>query len=225
MGAALIVEDDPRFRARVAAVLEREGFETAQESEGETGLARALSEPFDVIVLDRMLPGLDGLSVLKRLRADGLAVPVLILSALGRVDDKVEGLEGGADDYLSKPFADEELSARVRSLLRRARAQPTPETLRVGDIEIHMKARTVHRAGRFVPTSRKEFELLRCLAEHAGRFLPRAFLLDKVWNLRFDPQTNVVDVHVSRLRRKLDEGFDRAALVSARGEGYKLDPG
>lgn len=224
-GAALVVEDDPRFSARVAALLEREGYATICEADGEAGLRRAAAQAFDLIVLDRMLPGLDGLDVLRRLRALGVGAPALILSALGRVEEKVDGLESGADDYLSKPFADEEFCARVRTLARRRRAEAHPQVLLVGDVEIHVKARTVHRAGRFIPTSPREFDLIRCLAEHAGRYLTRAFLLEKVWNLRFDPQTNVVDVHVGRLRRKLDEGFSRSALVTARGEGYKLDDG
>lgn len=224
-GAALVVEDDPRFSARVAALLAREGYATTCESDGEAGLRRAAAQAFDLIVLDRMLPGLDGLDLLRRLRALGVGAPVLILSALGRVEEKVDGLESGADDYLSKPFADEEFSARVRTLARRRRAEAHPQVLLVGDVEIHVKARTVHRAGRFIATSPREFDLIRCLADHAGRYLTRAFLLEKVWNLRFDPQTNVVDVHVGRLRRKLDEGFARSALVTARGEGYKLDDG
>jgi two-component system OmpR family response regulator len=224
-GAALVVEDDPRMADRVVGLLRQEGYSAATETDGARGLKRAAAEPFDIIVLDRMLPTLEGLDILRKLRELDIRAPVLMLSALGRTGDKVEGLETGADDYLAKPFADEEFVARVRSLARRAHAGPHPEVLLVGDIEIRVKARTVHRAGKHIPTSRKEFELLRCLAEHAGHFLPRAFLLERVWNLRFDPQTNVVDVHVSRLRRKLDEGFDREALVSARGEGYKLDPG
>ena len=224
-GAALIVEDDERYAARIAAILRAEGYEATQESDGEAGLRAAATRAFDVIVLDRMIPSLDGVSVLRRLRDMRIETPVLILSALGRVEEKVDGLEAGADDYLSKPFADAELVARLRVLTRRRRREADPDALLVGDIEIRVKARTVHRAGRFIPTSPREFELIRCLAEHAGRHLSRAFLLEKVWNLRFDPQTNVVDVHVGRLRRKLDEGFARSALVTARGEGYMLDPG
>lgn len=224
-GTALVIEDDPRLAEHVAGLLRQLDHAVTVEADGAAGLTRAAAEPFDIVVLDRMLPSLEGLDVLRRLRELEIATPVLILSALGRTSDKVEGLETGADDYLAKPFADEEFIARVRSLARRAKVEPHPEVLLVGDIEIRIKARTVHRAGKHIPTSRKEFELIRCLAEHAGHFLPRAFLLERVWNLRFDPQTNVVDVHVSRLRRKLDEGFAREALVSGRGEGYKLDPG
>lgn len=223
MPAALVIEDDPRFSERIVELLRQEGYVAACEVDGEAGLRRGAAEPFDLIVLDRMMPALDGLTVLRRLRELDVRSPVLVLSALGRVAEKVEGLESGADDYLAKPFADEEFIARVRSLARRFRPEPHPEVLLVGDIEIRIKARTVHRAGKHIPTSRKEFELIRCLAENAGRFLSRSYLLERVWNLRFDPQTNVVDVHVSRLRRKLDDGFAREALVSARGEGYKLD--
>eukprot|EP01037_Dinobryon_pediforme_P047797 gene47797-62265_t len=152
-----------------------------------------------------MLPGLDGLALVARLRALDIATPVLILSALGRAANKVEGLEAGADDYLDKPFSDDELLARVRALLRRARKEPHPDVMLVGDVEIRVKARTVHRSGRHIALSPKEFELLRCLAEHAGSYVPRSLLLERVWNLRFDPQTNVVDVHVSRMRAKIEE--------------------
>ena len=222
--AALVVEDDPRYAARVAALLDAQGYAVDCASDGETGLRALAARPFDLVVLDRMMPTLDGLGLLRRLRAMRIETPVLILSALGRVEEKVEGLESGADDYLSKPFDDAEFAARVRTLSRRRRREPEADLMRVGDVEIRVKARTVHRGGRFVPTSPKEFELLRRLAEHAGRPLSRAFLLEKVWNLNFDPQTNVVDVHVGRLRRKLDEGFARSILVTARGEGYMLDP-
>lgn len=223
--AALVVEDDPRYAARVAALLEAQGYAVAREDDGEAGLRALSAGAFDLVVLDRMIPALDGMGLLRRLRESGNETPVLILSALGRVEEKVEGLDGGADDYLSKPFDDAEFVARVRTLARRRRREPDPDALRVGDVEIRVKARTVHRGGRFVATSPKEFELLLRLAEHAGRPLSRTFLLEKVWNLRFDPQTNVVDVHVGRLRRKLDEGFARSALVTVRGEGYMLDPG
>jgi two-component system OmpR family response regulator len=221
---ALVVEDDARMAQHVASLLQVEGFTTQTCADGGLALKRAAETAFDLIVLDRMLPSLDGLEIVGQLRVLDVRTPVLFLSALGRVSDRVEGLEHGGDDYLVKPFADEELIARVRSLMRRGGDQPHPEVMLVGDIEIRIKARTVHRAGRHIATSPKEFELLRCLAEHAGSFLTRNYLLEKVWNLRFDPQTNVVDVHVSRLRRKMDEGFARACIVSARGEGYKLDP-
>jgi len=218
----LIIEDDAVMAAHMADLLAGRGYETSTVADGAEGLARAAAERWDLIVGDRLLPGLEGLDVIERLRALEVATPVLVVSALGLAGDRVHGLERGADDYLAKPFADDEFLARVHALLRRARPGPHPEVLLVGDIEIRVKARTVHRAGRHVALSPKEFELLRCLAEHAGRFVPRALLLERVWKLRFDPQTNVVDVHVSRLRGKIDEGFERSAIRSARGEGYML---
>ncbi len=218
----LIIEDDAVMAAHVADLLAGRGAVCETVADGRAALARAAAHPFDLIVTDRMLPGLEGLDVVERLRALEVETPVLVLSALGQATDRVEGLERGADDYLAKPFADDELLARVGALLRRARKEPHPEVLVIGSIEIRVKARTVHRAGRHVALSPKEFELLRCLAEHAGQFVPRSLLLERVWNLRFDPQTNVVDVHVSRLRGKIDEGFEAPAILTARGEGYQL---
>ncbi|MER2605377.1 MAG: response regulator transcription factor [Siculibacillus sp.] len=219
---ALIIEDDAAMADHVATLLTGRGFACETVGDGRLGLARAAAEPFELVVADRMLPGLEGLDLVERLRALDVATPVLVVSALGLAADRVQGLERGADDYLAKPFSDDELLARVHALLRRARPEPHPEVMLVGEIEIRIKARTVHRAGRHVALSPKEFELLRCLAEHADRFVPRSLLLERVWKLRFDPQTNVVDVHVSRLRAKIEDGFDRPVLLSARGEGYKL---
>lgn len=222
---ALVIEDDAVMAAHVADLLSARGFAAERVADGTEGLRRAAAEPWDLIVTDRMLPGLEGLDVVERLRALEVPTPIMVVSALGLAGDRVAGLERGADDYLAKPFSDDEFLARVHALLRRARPEPHPEILLVGDIEIRIKARTVHRTGRHVALSPKEFELLRCLAEHAGRFVPRALLLERVWNLRFDPQTNVVDVHVSRLRGKIDEGFEGTVIRSARGEGYMLDVG
>lgn len=218
----LIIEDDTETARHVAGLMGAESWSAEIVADGALGLARAAARPFDLIIADRMLPQVDGLAIVRRLRALDIQTPVLVLSALGRAANKVEGLEDGADDYLAKPFSDDELLARVRALLRRARSEPHPEITLVGDIEIRLKARTVHRAGRHIALSPKEFELLRCLAEHAGTFVPRALLLERVWKLRFDPQTNVVDVHVSRLRAKLEDNFDEPAIHTARGEGYKL---
>ncbi|WP_333825025.1 response regulator transcription factor [Pinisolibacter sp.] len=219
---ALIIEDDAVMAGHVADLLAGRDFTTETTADGADGLRRAAASPFDLIVTDRMLPGLEGLDVIDRLRALGVTTPIMVVSALGLSGDRVHGLERGADDYLAKPFSDDEFLARVHALLRRARIEPHPEVLLVGDIEIRVKARTVHRAGRHVALSPKEFELLRCLAEHAGRYVPRSLLLERVWKLRFDPQTNVVDVHVSRLRGKIDDGFDGTVIRSARGEGYML---
>jgi DNA-binding response OmpR family regulator len=218
----LVIEDDAVMAAHMAALLAGRDHVATIVADGAAGLARAAAEPWDLIVGDRMLPGLEGLDIVERLRALEVPTPVLIVSALGLPGDRVHGLERGADDYLAKPFADDEFLARVHALLRRSRPEPHPEILLVGDVEIRLKARTVHRADRHVALSPKEFELLRCLAEHAGRFVPRALLLERVWNLRFDPQTNVVDVHVSRLRGKIDEGFPTSVIRTSRGEGYML---
>lgn len=221
---ALIIEDDAPTAAHVASLLEGMGFGVEVCGNGLNGLKQAAGNQFSLIVADRMLPGLDGLEIVGKLRELDVKTPILILSALGRTANKVEGLERGADDYLPKPFADEEFAARVRALLRRATPEPHPDVMLIGDLEIRIKARTVHRAGRYIALSPKEFELLHCLAEHAGAFVPRSLLLERVWNLRFDPQTNVVDVHVSRLRGKIEE--DSTPLIkSARGEGYKLEVG
>lgn len=219
---ALIIEDDKEMAQHTAELLRRHGFVAECAYDGTSGLKRAAAESFDLIIVDRMLPGMDGLSIVAQLRAYDVRTPVLMLSALGLTGQKVEGLEHGADDYLAKPFADDELMARVRALLRRTASEPHPEVLVVGSIEIRIKARTVHRAGKHIAVSPKEFELIRCLAEHAGAYVPRSLLLERVWKLRFDPQTNVVDVHVSRLRAKIENGFDEPVIKSARGEGYML---
>ena len=218
----LIIEDDAVMAAHVADLLASTGAACEIVDDGARGLAEAARRPFDLVVTDRMLPGLEGLDVVARLRELEVETPVLVLSALGLAADRVEGLTRGADDYLAKPFADDELLARVAALMRRARKEPHPEIMVIGSIEIRLKARTVHRAGRHVALSPKEFELLRCLAEHAGAFVPRSLLLERVWKLRFDPQTNVVDVHVSRLRSKIDDGFEIPVIRSARGEGYMM---
>jgi two-component system OmpR family response regulator len=218
---ALIIEDDPQASAHMAGLLASMELSADCLDDRAAGL-KAAARGYDVIITDRMLPGLEGLDIVARLRAMEVETPILIVSALGRSANAVEGLERGADDYIAKPFSDDEFKARLRALLRRARREPHPEILLVEDLEIRLKARTVHRAGRHIALSPKEFELLTCLAEHAGAIVPRILLLERVWNLRFDPQTNVVDVHVSRLRGKIDEGFARKLIHAARGEGYIL---
>lgn len=219
---ALVIEDDAAMAQHIADLLRRNGFVAEVTHDGAAGLKRAAGEIFDLIIADRMLPGVDGLSIVAQLRSYDVRTPILMLSALGRTSQKIEGLEQGADEYLAKPFSDDELMARIRALLRRTASEPHPEVMLVGSIEIRLKARTVHRAGKHIAVSPKEFELLRCLAEHAGAFVPRSLLLERVWKLRFDPQTNVVDVHVSRLRAKIEDGFDIPVIRSARGEGYML---
>jgi DNA-binding response OmpR family regulator len=179
-------------------------------------------ENFDVIILDRMLGDVDGLTITRRLREGGIGTPILILSALGRSSDRAEGLDAGADDYLAKPFEPEELVARLRALHRRATGREHSAVILYGAFECHVKARTAFRENRHLPLSPKEFELFRYFMENAGELVTRDMLLRHVWKMDFDPQTNVVDVNIGRLRRKLEDGFDRPALETILGAGYRL---
>lgn len=218
----LLIEDDPRVAEAIGRALEGEVSALCWEADGAAGLGRAAAGMFDIIILDRMLPGLDGMAILRRLRQAGVDSPVLMLSALGRSDHRVEGLDGGADDYLAKPFEPTELVARIRALRRRAVNRIPSAVILFGDLECHVKARTVHRQGKHVALSPKEFKLFKFLIDHAGELVTREMLLREVWNLSFDPQTNVVDVNVGRLRRKLEEGFESPCLETVRGSGYRL---
>src|ERR1700712_3702075 len=221
----LIIEDDAETRAFVAKGLGEHGHVVDQLADGRDGLFMASDGSYDLIVLDRMLPGLDGLGVLRALRAAGVVTPVLTLSALASVDDRIAGLESGADDYLVKPFAFSELLARVNALLRRAdgRTAGTVDTrLTVGDLDIDLLSRTVKRSGRTIELKPREYALLEYFARNSDRVVPRTMLLESVWDYHFDPATNVIDVHVSRLRKKLDEGFDNTLLHTVRGAGYRL---
>ncbi len=200
-------------------------META--SDGRDGLFLASEGIFDLIIVDRMLPGLDGLAMTGALRAANIATPVLVLSALAAVDDRVDGLKAGADDYLCKPFSFAELSARIEALVRRsdrAASEPQKTRLSVGDLEIDLLARHVTRAGRTIALGAREFNLLEFLARHAGQVVTRTMMLEKIWNYHFDPGSNVVDVHIGRLRRKLEEGFGSPILHTVRGAGYRLAP-
>lgn len=182
----------------------------------------ATSETYDALIVDRMLPKVDGLTIVRTLRASGNQTPALILSALGEVDDRVEGLKAGGDDYLVKPFAFSELHARLEALLRRG-AGESPETrLRVADLEMDLLARTVTRSGDEIQLQPREFRLLEYLMRHGGQVVTRTMMLENVWDYHFDPQTNVIDVHVSRLRSKIDKGYDRTLLHTVRGAGYVL---
>ena len=224
MDRILIIEDDPETAAAIRAVAEALGCATDHRDTLPSGIEAATTGQYNVIVLDRMLPGGDGVDAMARIRAGGSTAMILILSALGRAANRVEGLEKGADDYLPKPFEPEELRARLRALLRRGTIQVLDnDLLAFGDLEIRLKARTVHVKRAHVPTSPKEFELLTYFARNAGQVVTRMQLLENVWNLHFDPGTNVVDVHVGRLRRKLEEAGS-AAIQTARGEGYIFAP-
>ena len=221
----LHVDDDPALGERIRTDLDAEGMTVHWAETGSDGLALLATRPFDLIILDRMLPGLDGLAIVRTLRASGNRTPVLFLSALGDVDDRVEGLRAGGDDYLIKPFAFSELQARVEALLRRG-ASEAPETrLRVADLEMDLLKREVTRAGQSIQLQPREFRLLECLMRHAGRVVTRTMLLEQVWDYHFDPQTNVIDVHISRLRGKIDKDFDPPLLQTVRGAGYRLQAG
>lgn len=225
MTRILIVEDDAETAAAVAATVEGLGAEPIVMRSYEAGLEAAGLADFAVIVLDRMLPGGDGIDAIPRMRAAGSNALILVVSALGRAANKIDGLEKGADDYLAKPFDPDELRARIRALLRRKTAEVLDNDLIVfGDVQIRMKARTVHIGTEHVAVSPKEFELITYLAQNAGQTVTRMQLLEHVWNLHFDPQTNVVDVHVGRLRRKLESAAGRPIIQTARGEGYVFSP-
>jgi two-component system, OmpR family, response regulator len=224
MDRILIIEDDPETAAAVRAEAEALGCATDHRDTLGAGIEAATTGRYNVIVLDRMLPGGDGVDAMARIRAGGSTALILILSALGRAANRVEGLEKGADDYLPKPFEPEELRARLRALLRRGTIQVLDnDLLAFGDLEIRLKARTVHVKRNHVAVSPKEFELITYFARNAGQIVTRMQLLENVWNLHFDPGTNVVDVHVGRLRRKLEDAGS-AAIQTARGEGYIFAP-
>ena len=221
----LIVEDDPETAEAVAAIVRGLDCEPIIMRSFADGIQAAGLAEFAVVVFDRMLPGGDGVEAIARIRAAGSRAMVLVLSALGRAANRVEGLEKGADDYLAKPFEPDELRARLRALLRRDTIQVLDnDLLAFGDLEIRLKARTVHVRRAHIALSPKEFELITYFARNAGQTVTRMQLLENVWNLHFDPQTNVVDVHVGRLRRKLETAAGRPVIQTARGEGYVFAP-
>jgi len=221
----LIVEDDREIAHFVQRGLKESGHGAEVALDGDTGLEMGLSGVFDVMIVDRMLPGRDGLSVIQALRSAGIRVPVLILSALGEVDDRVKGLKAGGDDYLTKPFALTELLARIEALGRRLSPEEAATRYSVGDLVLDRLTHKVMRAGEPVALQPREFRLLEYLMRNAGQVVTRTMLLENVWDYHFDPQTNVIDVHVSRLRAKIDKGFDRPLLHTVRGAGYMLRDG
>lgn len=218
----LIMEDDKQVAAFMCRGLREAGHVCDAAHDGEDGLEMARNGQYDVLVVDRMMPRRDGLSVIETLRAEGMATPILILSALGEVDDRVDGLKSGADDYLVKPYAFAELLARVEVLARRRDPGSVQTQLSVGDLEMDLLARTVKRGGEDVLLQPREFRLLEFLMRHAGQVVTRTMLLEKVWDYHFDPQTNVIDVHISRLRSKIDKPFGSTMLHTVRGAGYRL---
>ncbi len=219
----LIIEDDTAAAAAMARGLQDAGHETAHAEDGEVGLKAAQDGQYDVLVVDRMMPKLTGVQVVEALRREGDQTPVLFLSALGEVSDRVDGLKAGGDDYLVKPYAFAELIARVEALSRRRETGSVATVLKVGDLEMDLIGRSVHRAGQEIDLQPREFQLLEYLMRNANQSVTRTMLLEKVWEYHFDPQTNVIDVHISRLRSKIDKGFPRAMLQTVRGAGYRLE--
>jgi two-component system, OmpR family, response regulator len=221
----LIIEDDRDVASYLAKAFSEVGHVADVAGDGEDGLNLALEGSYDVLIVDRMLPKLDGLSVIGKLRAAGVATPALILSALGQVDDRVKGLRAGGDDYLAKPYAFSELLARVEVLARR-RVGPGEETVyRVADLELDRLSHRVIRGKEEIVLQPREFRLLEYLMKHAGQVVTRTMLLENVWDYHFDPQTNVIDVHISRLRSKIDKGFSQPLLHTVRGAGYMVRDG
>ncbi|WP_173931156.1 response regulator transcription factor [Chelativorans sp. Marseille-P2723] len=218
----LIIEDDREAAGFLKKAFAEAGHVADVAVDGETGFALAEEGGYDVFVIDRMLPRRDGLSVIAGLRAKGDTTPALILSALGEVDDRVTGLRAGGDDYLTKPYAFSELLARVEVLKRRAGSRDVETLYRVGDLELDRLSHTVKRNGQEITLQPREFRLLEYLMRHAGQVVTRTMLLENVWDYHFDPQTNVIDVHISRLRGKIEKGFDKPVLHTVRGAGYML---
>jgi two-component system OmpR family response regulator len=218
----LVIEDDPVASGYLCKALKESGHVVDVVDDGMQGLQRATSESFDVLIIDRMLPSLDGLTVIETLRKSGNDTPVLIVSALGEVDERVRGLRSGGDDYLVKPYAFAELLARVEVLAGRRSGDGPVTRLEVADLELDLLSRSVKRAGESIELQPREFTLLEYLMRHAGQVVTRTMLLEAVWDFHFDPQTNVIDVHISRLRGKIDKGFDAALIHTVRGAGYSL---
>jgi two-component system OmpR family response regulator len=221
----LVIEDDRDVSSHIANGLKEAGHTVDQSFDGKDGLFLGTTEAYDAIVLDRMLPKVDGLTILRTLRASSVTTPVLVLSAIGEVDDRVAGLNAGGDDYLVKPFAFSELKARLDALLRRSEAEPQAASTRLAlaDLDMDLLRREVHRGGLKIDLQPREFQLLEYLMRHAGQVVTRTMLLEAVWGYHFDPQTNVIDVHISRLRNKIDKDFDIPLLHTIRGSGYRLD--
>ena len=218
----LVVEDDSETRDYLVKGLTQSGHVVDAASDGKEGLFLAMDKTYDILVVDRMLPEVDGLTLIETLRGSERETPILVLSALGEVDDRVEGLQRGGDDYLVKPFAFSELLARIEALVRRGNREAVDTDLHVADLEMDLLTHKVSRAGKEIELKPREFRLLEYLMRHSDQVVTRTMLLEKVWDYHFDPQTNVIDVHVSRLRAKIDKGFNEPLIHTVRGAGYVL---
>jgi two-component system OmpR family response regulator len=218
----LLIEDDTEAATFLVKGLRESGYTVEHAADGREGLFRATEGQFDLVVTDRMLPHVDGLTIIQLLRQKGIATPVLVLSALGSVDDRIRGLKAGGDDYLTKPFAFAELLARIEALLRRTSGVPEATRLKVADLELDLLARRVVRAGQEIELTARELKLLEFLMRRAGQVVTRTMLLEGVWDLHFDPQSNLIDVHISRLRQAIDRGSERPLIHTIRGSGYVL---
>jgi two-component system OmpR family response regulator len=218
----LLVEDDLKIASFILKGMKAEGYAVDHAVDGQEGLHMAVTEPYDAAIIDVMLPNLDGLSVIERMREEKVNTPVIILSAKGSVDDRVKGLHVGGDDYLTKPFAFSELLARVQALIRRSGGISEPTRLSVGDLTLNLLTREVTRGGRKIELQRLEFSLLEYLMRNAGRVVSKTMIMEHVWDYNFDPQTNVVESRICRLRDKIDRGFDQKLIQTVRGVGYAL---
>jgi two-component system OmpR family response regulator len=218
----LLVEDDYKIASFIVKGMKAEGYAVDHASDGQEGLHMAVTEPYDAAIIDVMLPKLDGLSLIERMRKEKVNTPVIVLSAKGSVDDRVKGLQMGGDDYLPKPFAFSELVARIQALIRRASGLSDPAHLTCGDLTMNLLTRKVTRGGRKIELQRLEFSLLEYLMRNAGRVVSKTMIMEHVWDYNFDPQTNVVESRICRLRDKIDRGFDRKLIQTVRGVGYAL---
>lgn len=218
----LLIEDDSNTTAHIIKNMTDQGYQIDSATDGKLGLTMATSQSYDVLIVDRMLPGLDGLTLIETLRANNINTPVLVLSALANVNDRVDGLRAGADDYLIKPFAFAELQARVDALARRNENDTNLSVIEVGPLTLNLLSRIVMRDNVSIELLPREFRLLEYFMRHADQVITRSMLLENVWDYHFDPQTNVIDVHISRLRSKIDKGFEPPLLHTIRGAGYSL---
>ena len=218
----LLIEDDEEAAKYLVKGLREQGYTVDYTASGKDGLFQAASEKYDALIIDRMLPEVDGLTIVSTLRASGNDTPILLLTALDKVEEKVKGLKAGADDYLAKPYSFTEMLARLEAITRRKSGEKAVTKLQCGDLEMDLLARSVIRADKEIDLQAREFQLLEYLMRHAGTVVTRTMLLENVWDYNFDPQTNVIDVHISRLRQKIDKGFEKSLIQTLRGSGYKL---